>query len=338
VSPSRESLAVARSLDFSVSRERSLSGLGIRVVVLEAPDGISAAAALERLRAADPNGRYDLNHVFDPSGSASIPAMQAVSAAVGRGNGKRIGLVDGGVDESHAAVRGADITSFNAVSRGDPLPTHHGTALASLLVGEADDFEGALPGARLFAADVFGGEARGGAVDSVARGLAWLAEKDVAVITVSLAGPQNALLESAVDALVARGHIVVAAAGNDGPAAAPAYPGAYPGVIAVTSVDSSHHLQLDAGRGAHISFAALGVGIEAAQAGGGFAQVTGTSYAVPRVGAHFALAMDNPNPTAAATALESVKSRAIDLGSPGRDDSYGYGYLDGATPTASLSP
>jgi subtilisin family serine protease len=196
---------------------------------------------------------------------------------------------------------------------------------------------GALPGARLFAADVFGGEARGGAADAVARGLGWLAEKEVAVIAISLAGPQNALIESAISALVARGHVVVAAAGNDGPAAAPVYPGAYPSVIAVTSVDEGRRLQLDAGRGPHIAFAALGVDIEAAALGGGYAPITGTSYAVPRVAGIFAIAIDAPSPAAAASALDSVKAQAIDLGDPGRDSSFGYGYLDGAAPTASLA-
>jgi subtilisin family serine protease len=163
-----------------------------------------------------------------------------------------------------------------------------------------------------------------------------LADKEVAVITISLAGPQNELMEAAIAALVARGHVVVAAAGNDGPAAPPVYPAAYPGVVAVTSVDTGRHLQLDAGRGPHIAFAALGVEVDVALPGGSYTKITGTSYAAPRVAAHFAAEMDDPDPAAAANAMERIKTLAIDLGTPGRDDSFGYGFLDSAAPTASL--
>ena len=339
ISPSAASLRTARSLNFSIGRTRNLDRLGLKVVVLRAPRGMSARNALKRLRALDPAGRYDVNHLFDPAGGTgtSIAAASVASGAI-RGDGKRIGLVDGGIDESHPAFKSARLAMMNAVANEPPLVTAHGTALASLLVGESQGFTGAFPGATLYAADVFGGEERGGAADSVARGLEWLAQKQVPVIAMSLAGPENLLIKAAIEAMVARGFIIVAAAGNDGPAAPPVYPGAYPGVIAVTSVDDRRKLQLDAGRGPHIAFASLGVDVKAAKVGGDYATITGTSYAVPKVSAHFAAAMDGPDPTAAARVLESVKSEAIDLGDPGRDDSYGYGYLDGATPTASLTP
>ncbi len=47
--------------------------------------------------------------------------------------------------------------------------------------------------ATLYAADVFGGSATGGANDDIARGLAWLVDKDVRVINVSITGQKNAL-------------------------------------------------------------------------------------------------------------------------------------------------
>ena len=57
------------------------------------------------------------------------------------------------------------------------------------------------------------------------------------MINVSLVGPRNALLERVVASLVSRGHLIVAAVGNDGPAAPPLYPAAYDGVVGVTAVD-----------------------------------------------------------------------------------------------------
>lgn len=336
VSPSRESLRIARSLKFSVSRERRLSGLDLEIVVLNPPEGLSSNEALKRLRAADPAGRYDLNHVFDPSGSADAKASGSDSANAS-GEGKSLGLVDGGIDQAHPAFRHAHIKTFNAVSRADPFPTEHGTAVASLLIGDDDGFQGALPGAQLYAADVFGGEARGGSAEAVARGLAWLAEKEVAVVTMSLAGPRNELIAATVQAMIKRGHVIVAAVGNDGPAAAPVYPAAIPGVVAVTSVDARRQLQLDAGRGEHVTFAALGVDIKAAGLEGGYTSVTGTSYAAPLIAGAIAREISEPDPALATQTIARFESRAIDLGTPGRDASFGYGLLEGESASTALS-
>ncbi len=46
--------------------------------------------------------------------------------------------------------------------------------------------------------------------------------------------------------------MIVAAVGNDGPSARPAYPASYPGVLAVTGVDGRNRALIEAGR-AYIS-------------------------------------------------------------------------------------
>ena len=53
----------------------------------------------------------------------------------------------------------------------------------------------------------------------IAKALAWLADERVPVVTISLVGPANPLLARVVAAAQARGVILVAAVGNDGPAA-----------------------------------------------------------------------------------------------------------------------
>src|SRR5256885_5630000 len=50
--------------------------------------------------------------------------------------------------------------------------------------------------------------------------------------------------------VLARGHLVVAAVGNDGPAAPPLYPAAWPGVVGVTAVDARQQVLGEALRGA----------------------------------------------------------------------------------------
>lgn len=159
------------------------------------------------------------------------------------------------------------------------------------------------------------------------RALAWLADEEIGVVNISLAGPPNRLVEAAVAALAAKGHIVVAAAGNAGPAAGVAYPAAYDGVVAVTAVDAQRKIQLDAARGIEIAFAALGVDLCAADPGTSYGAVTGTSFAAPIVAARFARLLDRPDPAAAAHIYDVLAVEALDLGDPGRDPVFGHGYL-----------
>ncbi|HEY0105521.1 MAG TPA: S8 family serine peptidase, partial [Rhizomicrobium sp.] len=212
----------------------------------------------------------------------------------------------------------------NLAGLGDAPATPHGTAIASLLVGKDGDFTGYLPGAALFAADVFGGQAGGGGALEIARALDWLAANDVAVVNISLTGPDNKLLERAVRGFLARGGIVVAAVGNGGPAAPASYPAAYAGVVGVSSVDQDRHLEIDASRHA-ATFVALGVDVRAARPERGYGAFTGTSFAAPAVAARFALLLGHPDPAAAQRALLMLQKAALHLNANAA--AIGYGYL-----------
>jgi hypothetical protein len=335
LTPSDQTLATAHKLDFEIARQETLSDLGITVVVLRTPDGVSVTDALKTLRSADPSGSYDYNHVYNPSGGASGATGSMVQSPVGFA--VRIGMIDAGLDRSHPALRDVPVESKGFAGEGRALATAHGTAVASLLVGRDGDFHGALNGATLYAADVYGGAPDGGSADDIARALAWLASEGVPVVNISLAGPPNMILGAATTAFVRRGYVLVAAVGNDGPAAPQRYPAAYAGVVGVTSVDSHRAIQIDAGRGADVSYAAQGVEVRAASLHHGYATVTGTSFASPIVAARFAVLMPRPDPAAADQARAMLERSAIDLGPSGRDPVFGYGYLDPPGATSSLA-
>ena len=135
----------------------------------------------------------------------------------------------------------------------------------------------------MLAADVYGDDPAGGGAFAIARALGWLVGRGARVVTVSLVGPANPLLDGAIRLARERGVTLVAAVGNDGPAAPPAYPASYPGVIAVTGVDGRDRLLPEAGRALHVDFAAPGADMKAASADGGKASVRGTSFAAPLV-------------------------------------------------------
>jgi len=155
------------------------------------------------------------------------------------------------------------------------------------------------------------------------------------VINVSLVGPPNLLLQRAVAAAQARGHLIVASVGNDGPAAPPLFPAAWPGVVAVTGVDGGRRVLAEAGRGPHVLLAAPGSELVGAASGGtGYVPLRGTSFAAPLVAGLLAAKLAQPEETAAREALAHLRSQAIDLGSSGRDDIYGWGLVGEALRTA----
>lgn len=310
ISPTPAALEIARQAGFTVARRTSLAALGVELVVMSAPEGTSARQALKLLRGRDPAGRYDLDHIYSPAGAVDQMATRNAAPAPGGGDAKvRVGLLDTGVARDHPAFAESRIEQ-RGFAPGGVKVADHGAAVASLMVGHTARFSGAAPGATLFAADVYGSGPAGGSADAIARALSWMAENHIGVVNVSLVGPANLTLEVAVEALLARGALIVAPVGNDGPAAPPLYPASYPGVIAVTAVDERGRTLFEAGRASHVDFAAPGAGVQAARAGGGFARVRGTSFAAPIVAGRLALWLREPDPARAAAAKARLAAEA----------------------------
>ncbi|WP_294327891.1 S8 family serine peptidase [uncultured Sphingomonas sp.] len=192
---------------------------------------------------------------------------------------KRIGIIDGGV-----ATGTPGLAAQQGFASGAPRASDHGMAVASLLTG-GGGIKASAPGAALHVADVYGSDPAGGSASALARALAWMVQAKVPVVVMSLAGPDNALLGRFVAAARARGTLVVAAVGNNGPAAPPAFPASYPQAIAVTGVDGRGRVLVEAGRAHHLDYAAPGADMLALNAAGQARGVRGTSFAAPLVAA-----------------------------------------------------
>ena len=347
LAPTDAALDQARSLGFVVDREQTIAGMNIRVVVLRAPGAMTTKKALRTLREADPGGSYDYNHIYSgggatggsasegraPSrGGAQIPGIAAQDARVSAPPAAapdqsrvRIGLLDSGVDLTHPVFRDSVVHAWGCDNRA--VPAAHGTAVASLLIGRSDIFHGVHPDAELYAADVYCGRPTGGAVDTLVAAFGWMVQEKVAVINVSLVGPKNAMLERVIGDLITGGYVIVAAVGNDGPAAPPLYPASYQHVVGVTAVDAHRHVLIEAARGPQVMFAAPGADLAAAGSDHTYAAVRGTSFAAPFVAALLAARLAAPNSADAAAAIEQLAKTAIDLGPPGRDLTYGFGLV-----------
>jgi hypothetical protein len=284
--PDPASLQLATRAGFAIAGQDSEPELGMRTVTLAVPARMSLRQAIRRLHSVAPQLQVDYDHVFEPAGGSLLPLNAALASIAGAGNGHVIGMIDGGV-ASHPSLAGASIEQNGFA--GSPKPTGHGTAVASLLVGNQGPFRGAANGAQLYVADVYGGSRAAGSASAIVRALGWLASHHPQVINISLVGPQNAIVARAIEAVQRRGTRVVAAVGNDGPAAPPQYPASYPGVVAVTAVDGKGRALPEAGKPTHLDFAAPGADMAAALPGQGYSRVRGTSFAAPLAAARLAL-------------------------------------------------
>jgi hypothetical protein len=324
-------LGAARAAGLEMVREERFEELGETLLVLAVPAGSVTAGVLERLRALDPEGRYDFNHIYTGSGGAGLPAAApvparpsgtAAGAAARPDTRPKLGLVDSGPDLGHPALRDADIHPWGC--EGKPHPDLHGTAVAALMVGRDEGFRGAAPGASLYAADIYCASPTGGSAERIAAALGWLAREQVPVINLSLVGPPNQALERMVAAMLRRGHLLVAAVGNDGPAAPPLYPASYPGVVGVTAVDRHGQPLPEAARGPQVLFAAPGKDMVSAAPGSPpYRSVRGTSFAAPIVAGLLAPALARPDPAGARGAIAALARQAGDASAASPAIGYG---------------
>ncbi|MEM1384169.1 MAG: S8 family serine peptidase [Pseudomonadota bacterium] len=321
---------------FRVIAENPLPGLGGAILRLALPLGIGPAEGVEIASNLVPDAIFDENNLYSPNegnctgpscwGAEAVGLIRAPAPSCDRG--APIAIIDTPIDQSHPALRGAPITRRNFLPAGAKASdTDHGTAIAAILVGNLGPETLPLaPGARLLVAEAVQ-EIEGRALaDTVAliRGLDWAISSRARIVTLSLAGSDNRALARAIRSVAGRIN-VVAAAGNGGPRAAPAYPAAYPEVLAVAAVDRRLRPYRKGNRGAYVSLAAPGVEVVSA-GGSGTRNWTGTSFAVPYVAAALlrARALTQGDPVAARTLLETG---ARDLGAPGHDEVFGHGLV-----------
>jgi hypothetical protein len=288
--PDPAALKLARAAGYTVIEQGTLEGLDVPYARLTVPSGEPLGKAVEALRKVLPGREITADQLHFQSGELPNKANgggTAPSSALPRGG--TVGVIDGGIAGSPRLVAQR---SFANGSR----PSDHASAIASLLVGAGT--------AKIYGADVYGSDPAGGNALAIAKAIGWMQGQSVPVVSISLVGPANPLLARAVMAARGRGMVIVAAVGNDGAAAPAAFPASYPGVVAVTGVDGAGRVLIEAGRAAHLDYAAPGADMTALVPGRGRVNVRGTSYAAPlaasRIAARFTASQSGTKALAAA--------------------------------------
>jgi subtilisin family serine protease len=290
------------------------------------------------------------------------------------GAGVTVAVLDSGVDASHAdlagqVLPGADFVDGSTDGRRDPVG--HGTTVAALIAGRADDGSGVAgiaPGAHILPVRVLDKANKYDDATVVAGGLRWAVDHGATVVNMSLGGAvRSDILADALAYAAAHDVVVVACTGNVVSGSGNSdvwYPAREPGVVAVAGLTAGTvagqggggPAPADTGNGTDggtggvggsavdllwpgsltgpsTVLAAPAVNLLGARPGG-YWRVQGTSFAAPLVTGTVALVRSRFPELDAANAINKVIETARDLGAPGRDSRYGYGEVD---PVAALT-
>jgi membrane-anchored mycosin MYCP len=185
-----------------------------------------------------------------------------------RGRNQTVAVIDDGVSSKHPALAGQVLSGTDLLDpggHGDCDNDGHGTFVASLIVGKDSPntaFHGIAPDAKILPIRVLS-DMRGTVDDNapkrIADGIDYAVSHNATVINLSLYTPKSPDVEASVQNALAKGVVVVAAAGNTGRADT-IYPAAYPGVIAVAGVDVNGARVSSSTTGPYVSVAAPGDG------------------------------------------------------------------------------
>jgi subtilisin family serine protease len=152
-----------------------------------------------------------------------------------------IAVVDTGVDAAQPDLRGAVVPGWNTLTNDANTSDDngHGTLVAGIAGAHGDNGIGVAGycwRCSIMPVKVLDAAGRGTGAN-IAAGIDWASTHGASVINLSFTlDHADPLVETAVEQALARGELVVAAAGNVH-GSAPQYPAAYPGVISVAGVD-----------------------------------------------------------------------------------------------------
>ncbi|MDI6817171.1 MAG: S8 family serine peptidase [Actinomycetota bacterium] len=246
-----------------------------------------------------------------------------------------VAVIDTGVDYTHEDLANKVIKGYDFINNdNDPMDDHfHGTHVAGIIAAETNNaigIAGVAPNAKILAIKVLSRTGEGTDLQ-ISKGIMYAADNGAKVINLSLGGPGwSFILDDAVQYARKKGCLVVASAGNAGTSEI-YYPASYNGVVSVGATDSYDKKAFFSNFGPDVDIAAPGVDILSTYNDGGspsYVYASGTSMAAP-VACGAAALIFAGNPTYTADQLQRALLLATqDLGTPGRDDSFGYGLVD----------
>ncbi|MDE2001178.1 MAG: S8 family serine peptidase [Patescibacteria group bacterium] len=282
--------------------------------------------------------------------ATQIKADQVWHAADGTtGKGVKVAIIDTGVQHDHPDIA-ANVKGGINIMTGGTTPQDwaddckeswggigHGTHAAGDIaaVDNTIGIVGVAPEASIYAVKVAGSDCAGTLSDMIS-GIYWAANNGMQVANISMGGQGIPSYwqdqeRAAVDYAYQHGVVVVVAAGNYGATSDTGidYPAIFSeSVIAVGSSNPDNTLSSFSSYGPQMELVAPGVAITTTIPGSTYGVYSGTSESAPFVSGVAALILaKNPNFTPAQV-RQRLDQTAIDLGTAGKDDTFGYGLVD----------
>jgi subtilisin family serine protease len=328
------------------------SSVGARRSVVTAAPG-QAAALAAKLRA-DPNVAAVVpDAIFsttawptggDPNDPAYSHGSQGDLARIGmpaawpttRGTPSVVvAVLDTGTTVRHEDLVGTSfIAPFDEITgKADAVDDNgHGTHVTGTIAAQTNNavgIAGMAPGVSIMPVKVLD-EFGSGTLGAILDGIDYARGHGADVINMSLGGhlePGDAVwAQPTINAAYAAGITIVASAGNSGSGAI-SYPCAFVHVICVGATDNADAHANFSNTNAYVDVTAPGVDI-VSTVPHGYATFDGTSMSAPHVTALAAL-IRSAHPGETVDQVETtILSTAVDLGSPGRDITFGVGRID----------
>ncbi|UVW29485.1 S8 family serine peptidase [Massilia sp. H6] len=251
-----------------------------------------------------------------------------------QGAGVTIAILDSGIDAGHADLAPNLVAGYNVYDSNTNLADvcGHGTAVAGAAAAVNNNgigVAGIAGRSRIMPVRIAYRQSDGSCYASystVARGLTHAADNGARIANISYGGVSNSSsVTSAANYMKSKGGLVFVSSGNTGTDQGYAVNAS---MIVVGATDSNDNRAGWSSFGRFVSLSAPGSGIWTTQMGGGYGAVNGTSFASP-VAAGVAALMMSAAPSLSASQVESLLfSSAVDLGTAGRDNDFGYGRVD----------
>ncbi len=295
---------------------------------------------------------------LDAGANAQIRA-DLVQASGNNGTGRKVVVLDTGYNYLHPELNSSYLGGKDFVNNdNDPFDDNgHGSHVAGIITADGilASAKGVAPATGIIAGKVLSASGGGYFSDVVAAiywavdgpdGIAYTPDDfnaDAISMSLGSGAPylykgfcDNVLpdLTTAIRYALSRGVIVVVAAGNSGNSGV-SIPGCISYSTTVGAVDSSDNIASFSGTGDAVDITAPGVSILSSWLGTGYYTASGTSMATPMVSGVVALIKyAHPEYTVAQT-QNALFSTAKDLGSIGKDSTYGWGRVDAYASVAS---
>jgi len=266
-----------------------------------------------------------------------------------------VAVLDTGIDQDHPDLTENIIDCVAFGYRTCKDDNGHGTHVAGTIAAnggpEAKGIYGIAPDADLMAIKVLDRKGRGYA-DDIAAGIYYAVNNGANIISMSLGGRKDVLISSAVTHANNSGVLVIASAGNNGPAEGSiSYPAANPNVMAIGAIYYKSYIEtfdwtscIDitpgdeavacwSSRGINdgiysigekeVELAAPGVFVESTSKNGCYESMSGTSMAAPHI-AGLAAKLWNIDAATTRIALQNL-AKMHDLYLKGYDTATGFG-------------